>query len=113
MSPDTDIFLIVLDCREEIVSAVRQLSNFFYTVREASATPLKELDERSANVLMQLPTVTLKARQRLLRILVVDNGSDDFPGTTVIPLFSTISAGRSMPIFNPKWLSILKKNARL
>ncbi|KAF7974958.1 hypothetical protein HWV62_10683 [Athelia sp. TMB] len=110
---DVDVFFVSLDCQEEIVSAIRRLSNFSFTVRKAYAIPANQLDEKSANVLEMLPGATSpEAGERLLRVLLVEDNSEDFP-TILAPLEFVIPAKKIFPSFDPEWLSILKENARL
>lgn len=113
MALDTDVFFVSLDCQEEIVSAIRRLSNFSFTVRKAYAIPANQLDEKSAGVLKMLPgAASPEAGQRLLRVLLVEDNSEGFP-TIFSPLEFVIPAKKIFPSFDPEWLSILKENARL
>ena len=82
-------------------------------MRKAYAIPANELDEKSASVLEVLPGATsLEAGERLLRVLMVEDSSEDFP-TILAPLEFVIPAKKLFPSFDPEWLSILKENARL
>ena len=95
------------------MSAIRRLSKFHYTVRKARAIQASEVDEKFAMALGQFSTdVVLQSGERLLRVLVVDESSDEFP-LDFAPVSFIIAAGRIFPSFNPEWLSIFKENARL
>ncbi|KAF7968995.1 hypothetical protein HWV62_28730 [Athelia sp. TMB] len=110
---DTDVLIVSLNCREEIVSVIQRRSNFYFTVHKARAVPASELDEKFARSLGQFSTnVVLEPGERFLRVLLVDENSDEFPPDFAL-VSCIISGERIFPFFNPEWLSIFKENARL
>lgn len=110
---DTDIFVIMLSCREEVVSAVRCLSNFVHSVRKAYAIPVEEVDPQYASAVQAFDGMPpLKTGERHLRMLIVDDNSKEDTRVYVSPSMYTIPPGRAIPSFDPEWLSIFKENAR-
>ncbi|KAF7969770.1 hypothetical protein HWV62_26074 [Athelia sp. TMB] len=110
---DTDVLIVSLNCREEIVSVIQRRSNFYFTVHKARAIPASELDEKFARSLGQFSSnVVLEPGERFLRVLLVDENSDEFPPDFAL-VSCIISGERIFPFFNPEWLSIFKENARL
>ncbi|KAF7969922.1 hypothetical protein HWV62_20063 [Athelia sp. TMB] len=111
---ETDVFVIFLNCHEEVISPVRRLSKFIHTVRKALAVPANEVDERYACVLETFEYVPpLSPGERRIQILVVDDNPDDgSQHVFVVPSQGIITPRNIVPSFDPEWLSILKENAR-
>ncbi|KAF7973335.1 hypothetical protein HWV62_14388 [Athelia sp. TMB] len=110
---DTDVFVISLNCREEVISAAGQISTFVHTVRKAYAVPAEEVDNKYAIALESFAGASpRKAGERHLRMLIVDDNSGHNNQMFVSPSLYAIPSDRVIPSFDPEWLSILKENAR-
>lgn len=110
---DTHVVVIDINCREEVISAVRRLSNFVHSVRKAYAIPADEVDEKYAMALESFNSAPpLKTGERYLRMLVVDDDSEGNNYLFIAPSLYTIHPGRLIPSFDPEWLSILKENVQ-
>ncbi|KZP16373.1 hypothetical protein FIBSPDRAFT_62699 [Athelia psychrophila] len=119
---DTDIFLVAVDSREEVVSSVWRSTKFFFSVGKACAIPAdivnKKYPDPAATDVAATTAVPLKIGEQLLRILVVDDmgvadSNAKMPvNTHISPITHTLPQRIVLPLFEPGWLSQFKKNAR-
>ncbi|KZP17970.1 hypothetical protein FIBSPDRAFT_1046520 [Athelia psychrophila] len=109
---DTDVFLVILKYREEVVSPFRRSSSFFHSVGNAYAMTDDEVNKKYPAALGAIAAGAdpLEIGERLMRVIVVVERSDEDNLPMIIaPNAHTIPRGIVPPSFDPGWLANFRK----
>ncbi|KZP16371.1 hypothetical protein FIBSPDRAFT_1047597 [Athelia psychrophila] len=114
---DTNMFVVIVHCREEAVSSGWRSSKFIYSMGKACAIPADIVYKKYPSATdgiaaSRAPPLAppLNIGERYIQILVVDDG--DQTRDVFIPFVSTIPRGVVLPPFEPGWLSKFKEITR-